>query len=350
MDYDNFRKISAFHVYSKDGLDAAKITGIFHPNDDMSSISKANQIWAHEERENVCLLFSKEHEFTIEIGRKARYLVKPQDEQTWRLFTIEDEVGTQYFLKPHEDPDISALPHCVAVRGSRGLDGLYIKEASCRHGRVCYFHSVYSYRILWNLLKCMWEISTICPENRFTVHAKCYSRGMTPLSGHWIRSSFLAETFTVKPYELVDHVVGSTFVPAIPVLYFIDAWQRYQTSDVSKIENMIHFTKISKIPNEFTKPIKCFEEIRISIGLGRKDLKILITKSCILYSRLANIVVDFVGDQSLTLSIDNSEIRQVRGISVDQFKTFYKMDLRTLVKNICSRLNLHENVLKIFDQ
>jgi len=338
----------AFHVYSKDKIDYANITGVYHPDDVTEVDAIANQIWAHEERKSLFLVYSKEHEFTLRNESDAIYVIKPHRNES-RLYTL-DNVATEYFVKPHEDPDISALPCCVEVRGSRGLDGLYIKEASCRHGRVSYFHSVYSYRILWNILKCMWEISTICPENNFTVHAKCYSKAMTPLSKHWIRSSFLAETFCVKPYELLDHVVGSTFVPAIPVLYFIDAWQRYQTSDMSKIENMINFTKISKIPNEFTKPIKCFEEIRISIGLGRKDLKTIITKESILYSRLANIVVDFVGDQSLTLSIDNREIRQVRGISVDQFEMVYKMDLKTLVKNICSRLNLHENVLRIFDK
>jgi len=349
MNPNDFHNALAFNLRSDDRLDRAQITGIFYPDDSGPTDTSIKQKWAHEQRKNLYLVFCpRSKKFLLCNEEEALYQVINSKSQL-RLFTL-DEAITEYFVMPHEDPDLTIHPYCLSVEKSRGLDGLYIREANCRHGRVSYFHSVYSYRIIWNSLNQNWELSTICDSDSFTIHAKSYHTSQTPVSKSWVRSTFLAENFSVKPYKLMNHVVGSTFVPAIPVLYFIDAWQRYR-SDVSKdSEKMIQFTKISKIPSSFTKPIGTLEEIRIRVGLCTKDLKNLVTKECMLYSRLSKIVVDYVGDQSITLSIDNREIRQVSGgITVDQFHKMYQIDLKTLVKSICSRLNLHENVLKLVD-
>ena len=100
------------------------------------------------------------------------------------------------------------------------------------------------------------------------IYARSLHSKSIPL-GKWESDSFFPQSFDVIPYEisLIETVVtvGITFLPAIPLRHFVNAWKRYSDFDENTIHNnsnIIDLTKICKLPRNFTDPVEFLEEIR----------------------------------------------------------------------------------------
>ena len=83
------------------------------------------------------------------------------------------------------------------------------------------------------------------------------------------------------------------------------------------------------------------------------ELSRLILKQIRTCPEIGFLIANYVGDQNLALCIDDCRVRQVYGskLTCERFQEIYKIDdMKSFLHSICSNLNLHPNVVSIFNQ
>jgi len=360
------KKYSSFRVYSisEENTVREDIIGVYYFSDQfrnneiknqhclpfaLPETYRENNQWVHEIKSEIYLLYEENYQIWLLIAEDKIIFFGHQISNQLQLHDFRGN-RTPYFIVPHHDTNVKIHPFSVRVSGTVKLDGIYLREPFPRHGKVSYYHSIYTFRIHWSWRRLAWELSIASRPGCVEVYARSFHGTESPISNLWRRESLLGLEFEVKEYFISfnSHRLGNVYLKPFKINH---ALQKFNPEIYLEMGNfakfLLAYTSIDKIPEDHHKPIRQYEEIRISSGLNSKDISLFLLTISKLCSNVSGIIAEFVGDQVVYLNIDHK--RKVRITDFWGMKDFcetYKIDLPKYISHIGKLIGLSKSVIQ----